>query len=454
VGLFIGLGVASPVWADVNFEASEPVTERAFVNSAASTDGGEEAWVKVESVADAKSAAWSPRGVCSRIAKAGRKAVLPAMLAACDPASAAVELPSDVAVVQVYDARAGGWEKGLVGDLEVGDEVLHDGHLLRVTPEGVDDRGYAEVGQLSDADATYTVDGIKSVPDGDDWVLVLGDDVDAGHWRLHDLTVGERFAFGGRVFESDVVNGELAVRATGDVLGRVVDTFVRMAPEVIDAEIAYADGTTDVLTGTPNHPFWVDAIPDYVPLGDLKVGTELHVQGGGDAVLVSKTWRQGDFEVIDFEVEGLHNFYVRGPGGDAAGVLVHNSSGDDMVRVFTTTDGPVDLGRAPVDGAFGHGPSHGGTFVTQPDLTDPGSLYRHVSANVPNDGTRPAGSLPSVVTEIEVPRSSRLPDPSDSILRGQHPQSGWIPPNAPSTRVKSTHTVHEPSPGDISVVSD
>ena len=66
---------------------------------------------------------------------------------------------------------------------------------------------------------------------------------------------------------------------------------------------------------------------DYVPLGKLEVGTVLHVQGGGEAILVSKTWRQGEFEVFDFEVEGLHNFYVRGEGSDAASVLVHNSTG-------------------------------------------------------------------------------------------------------------------------------
>jgi hypothetical protein len=86
------------------------------------------------------------------------------------------------------------------------------------------------------------------------------------------------------------------------------------------------------LTGTPNHPFWVDAMRDYVPLGKLEVGTVLHVQGGGEAILISKTWRQGDFEVFDFEVEGLHNFYVRGPGSDAAGVLVHNSTTSDAVK--------------------------------------------------------------------------------------------------------------------------
>ncbi len=229
-----------------------------------------------------------------------------------------------VAVVQVYDARTGGWERGTVGDLEVGDEVLHEGHLLRVAAAGVEDRGFAEVGQLSEADATWTVDGAVSIPDGDDWVLVLGDDVEAGHWRLQDLAVGERFAFGGRVFESDVVDGELAVRATEQVLSRVVQTFVRQSDTVIDAEIAYEDGTVEVITGTPEHPFWVPKLQAWVPLGELVEGTELHADAGAGAILVSSTWRQGDFTVYNFEVEGTHNYFVRAPGSDAPAVLVHN----------------------------------------------------------------------------------------------------------------------------------
>jgi len=84
-----------------------------------------------------------------------------------------------------------------------------------------------------------------------------------------------------------------------------------------------------------------------VPLGELEVHpdrvvTILHVQGGGEAILVSSTWRQGDFEVFDFEVRagpgrGLHNFYVRGEGSDAAGVLVHNST-----RKSGVPDGPFE----------------------------------------------------------------------------------------------------------------
>jgi len=83
----------------------------------------------------------------------------------------------------------------------------------------------------------------------------------------------------------------------------------------------------------------VPAVRDYVPLGKLEVGTVLHVQGGGEAILVSKTWRQGDVEVFDFEVEGLHNFYVRGEGSGAAGVLVHNSTLPTSQRLDGT--GPI-----------------------------------------------------------------------------------------------------------------
>ena len=75
--------------------------------------------------------------------------------------------------------------------------------------------------------------------------------------------------------------GLLEVCTSGEVLGRVVNTFERPAPEVIDAEVSYEDGSSDRLTGTPNHPFWVPAVQDYVPLGELEVGTVLHVQGGG-----------------------------------------------------------------------------------------------------------------------------------------------------------------------------
>ena len=345
------------------------------VVAAASTDGGEEPWVEVEDVPVEERGAWGPRGVCDRVTAWAPKWAMPAMvaLAAC---GAEPEIPAADEVVQVYDARTGDWSEAVRAELEVGDTWLDDGRLHRWTDAAVEDRGAAAFEDLAEADATWTAEAATRVPSTDDWVLVLGDADEAGaapgvspggagtaasdssresgHWKLGAVEAGERFAFQGRVFDTADADGDglIEVRPTGDVLGRVVNTFVRMAPEVIDADIEYADGSTDTLTGTPNHPFWVPAVRDYVPLGELKVGTVLHVQGGGEAILVSKTWRQGDFEVFDFEVAGLHNFYVRGPGGDAAGVLVHNSDGGNVVyRALRAGEDPAVGLSAKVPGA-------------------------------------------------------------------------------------------------------
>jgi len=38
-------------------------------------------------------------------------------------------------------------------------------------------------------------------------------------------------------------------------------------------------------------------------------------------------WREGEFEVFNFEVEDAHNYYVHAPGGGGDGVLVHNGCG-------------------------------------------------------------------------------------------------------------------------------
>ena len=228
----------------------------------------------------------------------------------------------------------------------------HADPLMRAAADGVQ-RAKAVIGggQCFVADTEVrTADGVKRIQEVSAGDLVLARAVEAteGEWFALDpdgaavwvlgageqarasLRPGAQVVLGDRVYTPLWVGDSLYVQWTGDVIARVTATFSRAAPAVVDAELAYADGRVDELTGTPNHPFWVPALGDYAPLGDLEVGTVLHMQGGGEAILVSKTWRQGDFEVFDFEVEGLHNFYVRGEGSDAAGVLVHNSTAKQL----------------------------------------------------------------------------------------------------------------------------
>jgi len=268
--------------------------------------------------------------VCDSICHASRKLLLPAMLAGCGPTEV-TEPPGPIAVAEVYDTWTGEWGAGVVGELVVGEEMLFDGHLFKLTDAGFEDRGVVQAWELSSADATFDAEAVAEVPNRDDWVLVLGDELEAGHRLLAEIVHGEQFAFDGRVYDAKRDETGLAIRATSNVLGKVVNNFVRIAPEVVDVTISYSDGHVDRLTGTPNHPFWVPAVDDYVALEDLEVGTVLRTYGGSEATVLGLTWKPGEVEVYDIEVEGLHNFLVRGPGSDAAGVLVHNSTGPKLL---------------------------------------------------------------------------------------------------------------------------
>lgn len=334
----------------------------------------EEDWSPLDSV---RIAAQLPRSspldrACERVRSWAKRVSLPLMmLSACDVGIP--PRPGDV--VRAFDVRTATWVETVVEDVELDSEIIHRGHLFRTGARGLKDLGSATITALADANASISDGHQRTPPSQHSWVLVL-DEYPARHVRPSALTPGQRFGFQGRVFE--VLEGMegVVVRETDVALGRATSTFVRTVADVIDAEVTLEDGRHDILTGTPNHPFWVPAVRDYVPLGELEVGTVLHVQGGGEAILVSKTWRQGDFEVYDIEVEGLHNFFVRGPGSDAPGVLVHNSGG-----TFRSADGRLrnaDGTFAP-DGGSARTPSSGTHGNTAGD--QPATLYEKYDAD-------------------------------------------------------------------------
>ena len=230
-----------------------------------------------------------------------------------------------------FDATTGAWEDAAFSIAVDAKELLGpDGHLYRVTDDGLVDRGAIDDFEaLIAADVAIEEAWDNGAPEGDDWVLVLGDGEEAGHRRLLDVATEGRFAWQGRVFDTRVgSDGTWEVRDSGQVLARVTETFKRMAvDEVIDLEVAYPDGSVDVLTGTREHPFWVEAAAAWVPLWELAQGDVLTTYGGGKAVVVGLGARPGAHEVFNIEVDGPHNYFVRADGSDAPSVLVHNKGG-------------------------------------------------------------------------------------------------------------------------------
>jgi hypothetical protein len=202
-----------------------------------------------------------------------------------------------------------------------------------------------EVAKLADADRTYEKDQWR-FPEVEDVVRFIDkENKHVHHDRMGTLAQDDRFWFQGRLYETVVDTQSatgLSIRNTGIVLSRVTNTYKRKTDTLIDLIVADAQGKESVITGTPEHPFFVQAVNDYVPMGQLKPGTVLNALA---TVKTSQT-RRGEFDVFNFEVEGQHNYYVASPNGGAA-VLVHNNCGQKL------TDGEIkaleDAGYHPHD---------------------------------------------------------------------------------------------------------
>ncbi len=272
--------------------------------------------------------------------------LLSAVFVSCDVAQPALDSESASALAAPSSSsRAPALEEALGHDLVSGewfltsftmlaaaDELLHDGVLYRVTDAGLERRGALEPYDLFDADATYDEEELVWTPQPDEWVLVLGVHDDAGHRRLRDVVAGDRFAFQGRVFDTRASkSANLDIRASGEVLAEVTDTSVRRVHDLIDVEVEHADGSRQVISATPEHPFYVPSFGGYMDVADIREGERLQLSGGGEATLVGKTWRQGEFDVYNFVVEGEHNYFV-GEEKAAGRVLVHNAACVDLKK--------------------------------------------------------------------------------------------------------------------------
>lgn len=112
---------------------------------------------------------------------------------------------------------------------------------------------------------------------------------------------------------------------TGEIVKRPVNRlFRRKAQRVVEVACTDENGVRQVISATLEHPFWIDG-KGWVAATDLQAGDLLrclHSSSSRARVLeVADASRFAD--VYNFEVTGLHNYFVGGTG-----VLVHNASHD------------------------------------------------------------------------------------------------------------------------------
>ena len=147
----------------------------------------------------------------------------------------------------------------------------------------------------------------------------------------------EEVAVGDRVWAWNEETGE-------SELAEVVRLFERETLEVYTLHV----GVGEVLETTDEHPFWVVG-RGWVEVEDLRPGDILTTYEGQELRLVAVERQERSLRVYNFEVRGLHTYFV----GDAQ-VLVHNCAEKRKEGNLTSDEGDfVSLFKAPQGGRTG-----------------------------------------------------------------------------------------------------
>ncbi len=129
-----------------------------------------------------------------------------------------------------------------------------------------------------------------------------------------------------RMDEVKVGDVVLARDEFGDTVApkKVREIFRRTSDHLRHLTFEARDGTRQTIKTTDEHPFALADSLDFVPAGELTIGTEVPGPKGERQTLVAST-REDHPEgipVFNFEVEGFHTYFV---STNASAVLVHNT---------------------------------------------------------------------------------------------------------------------------------
>lgn len=130
-------------------------------------------------------------------------------------------------------------------------------------------------------------------------------------WTLRGIVPIETVTTDDFVYAQDESTGEISIR-------QVLKTFVRQGAPIIAVTITTAAGAQETFRTTEEHPFWVQT-EGWVEAGNLTPGDAVEVPGG--CATIESIQFTPDLEAVyNFEVEGVHTYFV-----GASGVLVHNT---------------------------------------------------------------------------------------------------------------------------------
>ena len=125
-----------------------------------------------------------------------------------------------------------------------------------------------------------------------------------GEKDIKDVKVGDD------VLAEDPITGKVETH-------KVLQTFVHEVTNILDIHVG-----NETISTTTTHLFWV-VDKGWIEAKDLHQGYVLQEENGKQVTVKDITQRSGDFKVYNFEVQGLHTYFV-----SDLGVLVHNDCTD------------------------------------------------------------------------------------------------------------------------------
>ncbi len=128
---------------------------------------------------------------------------------------------------------------------------------------------------------------------------------------------------------TDIDTRRFELNENGIVDRPVITTYKRIANEISD----YTFSNGQVISCTPNHPFFSIDRHEYIPVGELNFGETVQTAGERAVRFIGGKSREKGEHVYNFEVWREHNYYV-GSEGSEDFVLVHNSCGRNKKRFY------------------------------------------------------------------------------------------------------------------------
>jgi hypothetical protein len=134
---------------------------------------------------------------------------------------------------------------------------------------------------------------------------------------------------------TDIDTRTFTLNESGKVDRPVITTFKRIAQDILD----YTFSNGQVISCTPNHPFYSSDQKAYVPIGEMTFGESVQTSSDREIKFIGGKSREKGEHVYNFEVWREHNNYYVGFEGIEDFILVHNTCPIQLIKDAITTIG-------------------------------------------------------------------------------------------------------------------